>query len=276
MIDDYIFKYPQRTFTEFYKKEIIEWIIYQVNDKLKYETDKSIKLDTINKMDLFQANITNYHGEDSVSGELSNVKFKVSEARLETNKTTATSVFKGMFVTFLNTVLFFVTNEEGFIDNSYKKYYNFFSGLLMLADFHKSHKGSVLVIPNEGRFFKLLETKEINGKKKIEMGVSGFDETFNVYTTDNLEAHYILTPNLMDRILKIQKTYDAPVYLSFKKGILLMGIDWKKDLFEIDMNTPIKSTKDLQFIAEQLINFETLIKELTLDRRIWGDKALAE
>ena len=63
-----------------------------------------------------------------------------------------------------------------------------------MADFHKDFKGKTTILRD--RLFKLRF-----GESRVKMENPDFENTFDVYSTDQVEARYLITPFMMERLL---------------------------------------------------------------------------
>ncbi|MEZ4989268.1 MAG: DUF3137 domain-containing protein [Saprospiraceae bacterium] len=149
-----------------------------------------------------------------------------------------------------------------------------FEGLIVVADFHKDIKGKTLVLPNlvQQSFGSWL------GKKINEFGRHGldlvsledpfFEKAFVVYSSDQIEARYILTPAMMARLVELNNKYDNNLSFSFTHGKVCIAI---KDVrpFETSLHMPV--TPDLLFnqFGRPIEAVTEIIDILNLNTRIW-------
>ena len=96
-----------------------------------------------------------------------------------------------------------------------------------------------------------------------------FEKEFCVYADDQVEARYILSPSLMQRIVEFKRKWNTKVYLSFRDSKVYIAIKMDKNLFETRL---FKSIVDYNFI-EANIRFLALltgiVEDLNLNTRIW-------
>lgn len=86
---------------------------------------------------------------------------------------------------------------------------------------------------------------------------------FCVYSDDQVEARYILSPSLIERIVDFKQKWDTKVYLSFRDSKVYIAIKMKKNLFETRL---FKSIVDYNFIEENirfLILLTGIVRDLT-------------
>jgi hypothetical protein len=96
-----------------------------------------------------------------------------------------------------------------------------------------------------------------------------FNKNFVTYSTDQIEARYILTPAMMDRISELNERSANCVSISFINSSLYIAFPLAKNYFE----PPIFKTllkPDLLDEDMNILNFMfSIIKELDLNTRIW-------
>ncbi|GAA0890963.1 hypothetical protein GCM10009122_06420 [Fulvivirga kasyanovii] len=281
LIVEYIFKHPDVQYRDAFKKDLVEWILRSINESFIYKADQKIPQQKIEQAQIFDNRIDDYRGEDHIQGNISGVEVEICEGRLFVDKQTFKSISKELansIISFTGEVVISLLggetgDDDGDGDN--RNLIEFFNGLLMQADFNKQHSGSIHVIPIETSKNWFVSKSLFHGKGKVEMDNEEFNKVFSTYTTGELEAHYVLSPKLMQALLEINSQVKGGIYIAFSSGKLFFGIDWKKDLFEADFNKPLTSETDVEYIVSQINFFEILIKQLALDRKIWNIGATA-
>ena len=126
-----------------------------------------------------------------------------------------------------------------------KKEETLFKGIVISLDIHKYFKGKTVVRKDFGSVGNLVG-KTYRRSAEILKGSSRFSELtsvrledprfekeFEVFSTDQVEARYLLTTSFMERLLELRdKLFIQKIECSFYKNILLMMISTKKDMFE--------------------------------------------
>lgn len=104
--------------------------------------------------------------------------------------------------------------------------------------------------------------------EKVILEDPKFNRRYKVYSSDQIEARYFLTPAFMDRFYNLEKIFKAKnIRCSFCENRLIIAIDTKKDLFEI--GSLFKSVKDSETIRqfyEEMSGIFGVIDTLKLDR----------
>ncbi len=175
--------------------------------------------------------------EDYLSGRVEDVKFISSDVKLQEKK---------------------VYYQDGKRKTRWETYFN---GRVFEFDFNKTFKGHLQVLE---RFRPTTNDKF----EKVEMESVDFNKTFNTYATDNLTAYYILTPHLMESIMKIEKNHPGQLGLSFRKTKLNVAIKTHRTSFRV-MPFQSLNKKLIESFDEDLDIIFDIVKELKLNRKVF-------
>lgn len=140
-----------------------------------------------------------------------------------------------------------------------------FHGLFFHLDFNKRLTGTTVVCP---RGASSETTGDRAGLTEIALENPRFAEAFRVHASDEVEARYILTPGMMERIVSLQERTGRTVFLAFKNHRAYLGVHYGRDLFE----PGIRETTSVDAIHEMAAHFalaEGVVEELDLNTRIW-------
>jgi hypothetical protein len=146
-----------------------------------------------------------------------------------------------------------------------------FSGIIVIADFNKNFNGKTIIRPtaaNLGQFGKWVT--EIGHENAIvHLENVEFEKKFEVYGSDQVEARYIITPLLMEKLLQIEKEFNTPITVSFVQSFICIGIPHDGDLFEPRLLKSVTDTDYLEEYYHYLMLVTGLVNELNLNTRIW-------
>ncbi len=160
-------------------------------------------------------------------------------------------------------------------------YHTIFHGVFFVADFHKQFLGSTIVttdntefiLGNFGRNLQKLGTQlSGNGRELVHLEDPEFERLFAVYSTDQVEARYILTPSLMQRLMEFRDRSASSIQLSFMSGsmILTMPLSTAHGWLEPPaLGTPL-SFENLEPCVQQLHLVFAIVEDLNLNTRIWS------
>ena len=108
-----------------------------------------------------------------------------------------------------------------------------FKGLLVEFIIKKKTNGHTVVIQNdeENAFLKIVLNSEY---QKVQLEDVEFNKKFSVYSTNQIEARYILTTAMMDRLMNLQQNFRSKyIRASFKDDKLVLAIQADKDMFRL-------------------------------------------
>jgi hypothetical protein len=230
-----------------YKENVIKKIVDFVDPNLNYTATNYISQEEFGRSKIFLNDIDRYNGDDLVEGTIGKTAVRFSEVHSE----------------------YYTTDKDG-----KRNYHTTFKGIFFVADFNKDFIGETIVLPDtaEKLFGKLgswFQKMNISRPKLIKLEDPVFEKAFAVYGTDQVEARYILTPALMERIMEFKKK-SGKIYLSFLHSSVYIAIAVRKDLFEPPF---YKSMLDFDIVEEYfnyLILSVQIVEDLNLNTRIWS------
>lgn len=158
------------------------------------------------------------------------------------------------------------------------KYKKKFRGILFLADFNKNFRGHTLLRDKKIRSFRhlkryiwLLFNSIVHGKKlqRIHLESKDFERHFKTKTSHEIEARYILSPNLMERLVKFRKKRRNPIDISFRNSYIAIALSSKKYFYDPSIIRRMKNGQ-VKDVYDDLTFFFSIIEELNLNTRIWG------
>lgn len=155
------------------------------------------------------------------------------------------------------------------------------SGLLARLDFNKRFRGQTAVIAqDETKTLAGHEAERWKGKEIVTLENAEFERQFTVYSTDQQQARYLLTPKLMDLVLEAQAALGSRLRLSFRYNSVfvyiphrqkLLAIRDRENRFEIPVfGQPVTPEGIAGELAELMALIERLIDILELETRIWS------
>jgi len=155
----------------------------------------------------------------------------------------------------------------------FSNYYGF-NGYFFSVASNKSFSGKTFVLPDIAqKKFGLIgqELQSVLGeeKKLIRLENEEFEELFVVYSDDQIEARYLLSPSLMEKIVKFQNSCFGRIHISFVKNKLYIAISSEITLFEPKLHTSIVDFNEIQEHYNSFTWIADLAKELNFNRRIW-------
>ncbi len=136
----------------------------------------------------------------------------------------------------------------------------FFRGCVLQTQTEKSFSGITILAKNT-KWFKPRQ-KQILGKNLERAGMSSvkFEETYDVYTTDQVEARYLLTPDWIERItaLKHQMGGKSLLVLFYRQSVLIAFE--RAHFFEpYSYFIPLSSKKHLQKLTDEISMIQKIL-----------------
>jgi len=234
-----------------FKEQVIREIIRFINDGLSYSPSDKMSQNKFVKCGIFRTGIDRYRGDDYVQGKIDSTHIEFSEIHAEYKTTTVDS--KGRTQTHWHTI---------------------FKGLLFSADFNKNFNATTYVLTDTAeKMFGFLGTKLQKMNKGrgdlVKLEDPEFESEFAVYSGDQIESRYILSPSLMERILSFKKQTKKGIQLSFVDSRLYVTVPYGKDLFEPKLFGDIVNFNHIQEYHNDLSLVLDLIQTLNLNTRIW-------
>jgi len=179
--------------------------------------------------------------EDLVTGKRGIVDFELFEAHLEEKRTTTDS--KGRTQTTWVTV---------------------FKGQCLRFDFHKTFYGRTLITRDAGFFNRLGGG---NGMQRAKLEDPVFEKIFEVYTTDQVESRYLLTPDFMQKLVDLEGVFKGgKLKAAFDGGEMFVTVQGG-NLFEPgSMFKPLDSADRVQELLADFAAVFRLIDAVTAGR----------
>jgi len=232
-----------------FKNNIVLKITAFVDENLVYTPDGFVSREEFTNSGIFQKYCNSFTGEDHFKGKIGKTAIEFSEVVGRHKTTTGTG------------------------SKRKEQYTTIFKGVFFVADFNKNFSGYTLVLPDTaekmlGKFGQNLQAFSSRGEL-IKLEDPEFEKEFCVYSNDQVETRYILSPSLMQRIVEFKRKWNTKVYLSFRDSKVYIAIKMEKNLFETRL---FKSIVDYNFIEENirfLILLTGIVEDLNLNTRIW-------
>ena len=216
---------PILKFKKATKSLVMEKILSFWGDYKYYNYKELLSYDYIKKSALFQ-DFNKQKQDDAFKGKYHNVEINVSEVEL------------------INSRRFYDDDESFNPDDGDKKV---FDGVLIALHLNKKCKGKTIVCEKNFGKWGDLSNKEKNCQVFLEDVV--FNKKWDVYADDQIEARYVLTPGLMEKMLEVKKFFHGNrLDFSFFGDNLLIAVHTRKDMFET--TSLFKSALDYRKVQE--------------------------
>ena len=240
----------RQNFKEFYLKPFIE------KKGFKYDMKRHIKADIIERCGLFPM-FNDEGGNDLISGEINGVKFKFSDIILQ-DYIKPPEVEDKISMFYYSLSYLFYSKNFRYEDWRLHKY----TGLFFVADFNKTITSKTFIMSNR-------KPKSSIKLKKVLTDNYEFNKNFKIYTDDIINAMYILSPALMESIIKIKNRFKVPLNLSFLETKIYITIDTNKDNFEPNLDENLITKNPAKKILNDLNTILQIVEILSLNKNIF-------
>ena len=222
-----------------FKDTVVKEIIGRSYPDLDYDASGHIPESTFIYSGLFNKNISKYLGEDLIFGKIDKTEVSICELRVND--------IRG--------------EEDSF----------FFKGVFIEADFHKDFRSIAYLIPNDIYKEFVVQPKKWKKAKQIHFEDPVFEDIFCVYTTNEQEARYILSPTMMKSIIALQYKFGERIRISFKAGKMYMALSRHHDnTFDGYLNSEMSAEDIYQTMNKEIQFILSIIEDLNLNTRIWS------
>lgn len=105
---------------------------------------------------------------------------------------------------------------------------------------------------------------------KVTLEDPKFNARYNVYSSSQIEARYLITPSFMERFKNLKTAFDAKkIKCSFYNDKIMFAITANKNLFEIgSLFTSLKSKNSLNNFYDELSSIYKMIEYFKIDEKI--------
>lgn len=229
--------------------ELLIKMIGLLNPNLKFSQEDYVKQSIFYRSGLYTTAIRDYSGDNLIWGKLGQTNVMMSHIRA-------------------------IKYEDRYYTQT------IFNGIFMVAEFNKRFKGKTLVLPDiAGQSFGNIIgnwIQEINPRQEelVKLEDVEFEKKFVVYSADQIEARYILSPAIMEKLLYINEKFNG-IAVSFVDNRVFIAFP---SLEAYNFSIPYTQLIDKEVIwskYEYLKNMidiaEVITSELNLNNCIWTD-----
>ncbi len=221
----------------FYKNNIIRRMVSSLCQEADYNPGRGVPESMFTISGLFHSP-DRYFSEDMISGKIDKTDFICSEVVAEERHVSYDS--KG---------------------RKHEYWTLLFKGFLFIADFHKDFRGRTIV-KNDSIF------KFGFGGNRVKLENPDFESRFDTYSTDEIEARYILTPSMMERLIALDKKFSQKMQFSYVGSSVFIAIPDSANHFEASIWHALSK----ESVAEEFYMICALldiVNDMNLNTRIW-------
>jgi hypothetical protein len=236
-----------------FKEELLGELAGFIDEGLSYSPRDSVPQDEYVRSGIFHTLTDRYRGWSLFSGRIGATKLRFSELHTQ-------------------------YKEEYRDDRGRRRteWHTIFRGVFFAADFNKHFKAETFVLPDTAERLlgtvvgQMMQKHTIGRPPLVKLEDPEFEKYFVVYSEDQIEARYILSPSLMERITAYRKKTGSKVYLSFVADKVYVAIPHEEELFRPWLLKPVSDYKLDETFLESIRHFSEIVDDLNLNTRIWG------
>lgn len=226
-----------RILSRFYKQAIVPEIANQGCENGRYTPDAGISEQLFRESNLFRSP-DRYNSEDLIEGCVGQTPFYFAEVHAQERRTTHTK--NGTRTTWVD----------------------IFRGFFFVADFNKHFQGQTTLVPN------YWGSKWLAGKDRVQLENAELMKHLLVCSTDQVEARYLLTPALMERIMTLWHRHPDRLSISFTASNIIVAISASGNHYEASLWRSVERCieRDSRVVRE----LTSIVEELNMNTRIWS------
>nr|WP_068886834.1 DUF3137 domain-containing protein [Pedobacter panaciterrae] len=235
-----------------FKQRVVSTTLKSIDPSLEIEYKYGLPESDFINSQLFTQRPDRYSSEDQIYGNAGKTRFSFSEVHAEYKTETQTK------------------------NGRQEHWHTILKGIVFCADFNKHFNGLTVVKPKDmGSTLSAWISDKIpilssSGKQLVKLENIEFNRTFVTYSTDQVEARYILTPAMMERLCELNDKSKATISVSFIGSYVYIAFPLEKDYFEPPVFNSLLTTKSLDEDLNIIRFMYAIISELDLNTRIWG------
>lgn len=140
-----------------------------------------------------------------------------------------------------------------------------FDGVIIKLKMNKEFLSHTVITPNS--MFHVSPLKELRHTTLEDVE---FEKKFDVYTNDEVDARYLITPTFMERLKAMRTAFKADkVQCAFFGDLLLVALSTSKDLFSLcSLVKPLDDAQQYFQMYEEIVSIIKLIDHFKLDQKI--------
>ncbi|WP_298062848.1 DUF3137 domain-containing protein [uncultured Rikenella sp.] len=223
--------------SRYYKAEIVPQYVGQFCEAGRFTPESGIGESVFRSCGLFDTAPDRYRTEDLIEGRVGKTAFRFAEVHAQKKRTTYTR--NGTRTTWVD----------------------IFRGFFFVADFNKDFRGQTTLVPN------YWGSRWLAGRARVQLENPRLMKEFLVCSTDQTEARYILTPALMERIMRLWDKYPGRLSISFTGSCIQVARSCMKNHYEASIWRPLG--KCLARDTEAMRGLTSIVEELNMNTRIW-------
>jgi hypothetical protein len=234
-----------------FKQNVLSVALKSIDESMSIDYQAGMSERDFVYSQLFSQRPDRYSSQDQIYGTAGKTRFSFSEVHAEYKTVTQTK------------------------NGKQEHWHTILSGIVFCADFNKHFNGTTVVRPKDlGSALGAWITDKVplfssSNEEIVKLESPDFDKKFMTYSTDQVEARYILTPGMMERLCNLDDRSKYQISVSFIDSCVYIAFPLDKDYFEPPVFKTLLDQKSLTEDLEVIRFMYGIIAELDLNTRIW-------
>ena len=224
-----------KNFKDYYKTNIVVVTMKSIFEDISFDLNKGLPYKVLADTKMIYMG-DRYSSNDYFKGKYKNIAFEMSDVEIEEEH----------------------TDSEG-----HTSYTTIFKGQWYIFEFNKYFKSNMQVCDRRFHIAKR------NFMKKVEMEDIDFNKKFRILANSEMEAFYVLTPNMMERIKQLRETTQGRFVLCFIDNKLHIGLNNNKDFFEASIFRKVNFEEAVNKVKKEMSVITNFIDVLNLDNDLF-------
>ncbi len=246
----FLYKMMSKGYHMEFKLRVIDPLVRFIDPNLKYTPNATIPEHVFKKSKIVTDDIDIYRGDDLVQGMIDNVRIAFCDLHVE---------------------------KEHKDSNDDSDYQTLFQGIFLQVEFPKEFYGTTVVLPDMaenifGSYIGRMLQSFGNEMQLVKLDNVEFEKYFVVYSSDQIEARYILSHSMMERMIKFRKKVAHRISFSFVGGEMFVGVHYNRESLEASVFGSLLEYKIVKEFVESLYYSLEIVQELQLNQKLWSKR----
>jgi len=225
-------------YKNYFKTIVLKNFFKQVDNSILYEGLKMMAASNFKKSGFLHGGYTYYYGNDYFYSKIDNISFDFSDIYIK-----------------------FGTGRYSQV---------IFDGKFFIIDIKRKIDAEIIILPNVlqkkmGQLGKTMQRNTWNGLDKQTCNNEEFNKEYIIYSNTPEKISETLSPRLQSLMLDLKSKHKHSFYLSFREGLMFLGISNKTNNLKADINKSLlKPDTYKQYYDYFNSNFELIKKIVTV------------
>lgn len=223
-----------------FKEQFVPQLVKSVYPDSTYAPDQGLALEMVMEAGLLKRP-DRYYCEDFLSASYDDVPFVMSDFTMQERHVR--------------------TDSKG---NTTVTYETYAKGQFMIIDYKREFD----------KVLKITSTRSLGintrGLEKVETESLDFNDVFTTFSSDQLTAFYVLTPQMQLKLLEFKSKMRGSISMAYMKGKLYVAVCNNSSILDINASKPI-SQETLDFLESQITLPAMIINELGLSDKKYNE-----